>query len=121
MLFPNSQESPKVQGLDILKGSITKIPNQNGKLKIPHIGWNSLTIQKSDGLFKDIKQEAYVYFVHSYYLTAQDTSVVSAQTHYGVTIDAAIQYKNIYATQFHPEKSGIVGLKILKNFIELTT
>lgn len=118
LLFPKSEESPDANGLGIFDGSITKIPSGEG-LKIPHIGWNSLDIKKSDGLFKGIGKNPYVYFVHSYFLTASDKSIVSAQTEYGVTIDAAVEKGNVYATQFHPEKSGETGLKILRNFADI--
>ncbi len=120
LLFDGSEESPNAKGLGLLEGSITKIPNKNGQLKIPHIGWNSLDIKKTDGIFKGIEGSPYVYFVHSYYLKAKNPDIVSAQTHYGVDIDAAVRYKNIFATQFHPEKSGSVGLQILKNFVDIT-
>ena len=119
LLFPESEESKGVKGLSIFDGTITKIPNQNRTLKIPHMGWNSLNIKKKDGLFKGIEDNAYVYFVHSYYLQAKDKDIVSATTEYGVEIDAAVQKDNIFATQFHPEKSGDVGLKMLKNFVEM--
>lgn len=118
LLFPKSEESPEAEGLGIFDGSITKIPSGEG-LKIPHIGWNSLDIKKSDGLFKGIGKNPYVYFVHSYFLNASDKSIVSAQTEYGVTIDAAVERGNVYATQFHPEKSGETGLKILRNFADI--
>jgi glutamine amidotransferase len=118
LLFPESEESPNVQGLDIFKGNVTKIPNGEG-LKIPHMGWNSINILKKDGIFKGIENNTYVYFVHSYYLRAENRDIVSSQTEYGVTIDASISYKNVTATQFHPEKSGEVGLKMLKNFAEM--
>ena len=118
LLFPKSEESPDAEGLGIFDGSITKIPSGDG-LKIPHIGWNSLDIKKSDGLFKGIGKNPYVYFVHSYFLNASDKSIVSAQTEYGVTIDAAVEKGNVYATQFHPEKSGETGLKILRNFADI--
>lgn len=119
LLFAESEESPDAKGLALLDGTITKIPNDNGNLKIPHMGWNSLDIKKHDGLYKDIDGEPYVYFVHSYFLTATNKDIVSAQTEYGTTIDASVAYKNIMATQFHPEKSGAVGLQILKNFAEM--
>ncbi|MEE0266236.1 MAG: imidazole glycerol phosphate synthase subunit HisH [Acutalibacteraceae bacterium] len=119
LLFANSEESPGAKGLALLDGTITKIPNDNGKLKIPHMGWNSLDIKKRDGLFKGIEENPYVYFVHSYFLTATDKSIVSSQTQYGTTIDASVAYKNIMATQFHPEKSGKVGLQILRNFADM--
>ena len=118
LLFPESEESPEAKGLGIFDGSITKIPSGEG-LKIPHIGWNSLDIKKTDGLFKGIDKNPYVYFVHSYFLNASEKNIVSAQTQYGVTIDASIEKGNIFATQFHPEKSGETGLKILKNFADI--
>ena len=118
LLFPASEESPEAKGLGIFDGSITKIPSGEG-LKIPHIGWNSLDIKKTDGLFKGIDKNPYVYFVHSYFLNASEKNIVSAQTQYGVTIDASIEKGNIFATQFHPEKSGETGLKILKNFADI--
>ena len=120
LLFDKSEENPDARGLGLLKGSITKIPNDNGMLKIPHMGWNSLDIKKHDGLFRGIEGEPYVYFVHSYYLRADEESIVSSRTHYGVDIDASVSCGNIYATQFHPEKSGKTGLRILKNFAEMT-
>ena len=119
LLFPESEESPNASGLGLLKGTITKIPKQEG-IKVPHMGWNSLNIRKNDGLFKGIEGNPYVYFVHSYYLTAEDKDIVSADTFYSTEIHAAVQYKNIHATQFHPEKSGEVRLKILRNFADMT-
>ena len=116
LLFEESEESPGVNGLGVLKGRIKKIPAGNG-LKIPHIGWNSLNIKEYDGLFQNIEQNPYVYFVHSYYLEAEHQNVVSSTTNYGVKIDASIQHGNLFATQFHPEKSGKTGLQILKNFV----
>ena len=118
LLFPESEESPNKKGLSVFDGSITKIPADTG-LKIPHIGWNSLDIIKKDGIFKGIEDNAYVYFVHSYFLTAKNPEIVAARTNYGVQIDAAIEWENVSATQFHPEKSGEVGLKILKNFADM--
>lgn len=120
LLFDGSEESPGAKGLGILKGSITKIPSQNGALKIPHMGWNSLDICQHGGIFKGIPEDAYVYFVHSYFLKAEDDAIVAARTYYGVAIDAAVQYRNVIATQFHPEKSGKVGLQMLRNFVEMT-
>ena len=119
LLFPESEETPGVKGLDIFKGTITKIPNQNRTLKIPHMGWNNISIKQKNGIFKGIEGKPYVYFVHSFYLKAQDKDIVAATTQYGVEIDAAVQKSNIIATQFHPEKSGEVGLKMLKNFVEM--
>lgn len=115
LLFPESEESPGAQGLGVFEGSITKIPNGGG-LKIPHMGWNSISINKDSRLFAGIADNPYVYFIHSYFLHAADRKIVAAQTEYGVTIDAAIECGNVFATQFHPEKSGGVGLRILKNF-----
>ncbi len=118
LLFPESEESPGAEGLGIFEGTITKIPNGDG-LKIPHMGWNSLTINPQSRLLKGIGEEPYVYFVHSYYLTAKDRDLVAARTEYGVTIDAAVEKGNVFATQFHPEKSGETGLKILRNFAKI--
>lgn len=118
LLFEKSDESPDTNGLGIFKGTITKIPNGEG-LKIPHMGWNSISVLKSDGIFKNIEDGSYVYFVHSYYLDAEDKTIVSAQTDYGVRIDAAVTRDNVTATQFHPEKSGDIGLLMLKNFAEM--
>lgn len=118
LLFEGSEEDPGVFGLGVLKGKICRIPNID-QLKIPHIGWNSLRIRKPEGLFQGMEENPYVYFVHSYYLHAEDRDVVSATTEYGVQIDAAVQKGNLFATQFHPEKSGHTGLKMLKNFVSL--
>lgn len=118
LLFERSDEAPGVAGLGILKGEIVRIPDDGG-LKVPHIGWNSLKLQNDGRLFKGIDAEAYVYFVHSYYLRAADPYIVKARTHYGVDIDASVEQGNVFATQFHPEKSSAVGLKILKNFAAL--
>jgi len=118
MLFEESEESHGVTGLGVFHGKITKIPASCG-LKIPHMGWNSLKILQTDGVLSGLPQNSYVYFVHSFFLHAEDERIVSAQTEYGVTIDAAVQYKNVHATQFHPEKSCRAGLQILKNFVAL--
>ena len=118
LLFESSEECPGVEGLSILKGTITKIPPKDG-IKIPHMGWNSLSIRPGTRLFQGIEDNAYVYFVHSYYLTAQDKDTVAATTDYSVNIHAAVEKDNIFACQFHPEKSSVVGLKILKNFADL--
>ncbi len=119
LLFTESEESPDVRGLGLLKGTICKIPNAGGTLKIPHMGWNSLDIRKTDGIFTGIPQNTYVYFVHSYFLKADDENIVSSQTEYGTVIDSSVQYQNIMATQFHPEKSGQAGLQMLKNFVKM--
>lgn len=116
LLFDYSEES-NCAGLGILKGRIKKIPGE--RLKIPQMGWNSIDITREGMLFKEIKNGSYVYFVHSYYLDAEDKSIVSSTVEYGTTLDVAIECGNIYATQFHPEKSGDLGLKILKNFAGL--
>ena len=118
LLFERSEESPGVPGLGILKGEILRIPDQPG-LKIPHMGWNSLELSRDGRLFLGIPDEAYVYFVHSYYLKAADESIVRAVTSYGTQIHAAVEQDNIFAVQFHPEKSSEVGLAILKNFAQL--
>lgn len=118
LLFPGSEESEGAEGLGIFDGTITKIPGGEG-LKIPHMGWNSIKIKDGSRLFKGIGEEPYVYFVHSYYLNAADRDIVAAQTEYGVTIDAAVERGNVFATQFHPEKSGSTGLNILKNFVDI--
>lgn len=118
LLFESSEESPGVEGLGLLKGKIVRIPDKEG-LKIPHIGWNSLTLQNSGRLFEGISQEAYVYFVHSYYLKAEDPEIVKATTDYSTLIHASVEQGNVFACQFHPEKSSTVGLKILKNFAEI--
>jgi glutamine amidotransferase len=116
MLFDYSTEGgEKVKGLGLLKGSVTQFPLDMG-LKVPHMGWNSLDIKQSNGIFKGIQQNSYVYFVHSYYLTAQDESDIAASCKYGIKFDAAVSRGNIVGTQFHPEKSGDVGLNILRNF-----
>ena len=119
LLFESSEESPGVKGLGLLRGRILRIPDQEG-LKIPHMGWNSIKTKEGSRLFKDIPPESYVYFVHSYYLSAEDPEDVAAVTHYSTTIHAAVEHDQIYACQFHPEKSSSVGLRILQNFIRLT-
>ena len=118
LLFVGSEESEGTEGIGVFSGKIKRIPNGEG-LKIPHMGWNSLSFMNREGIFRDIDDNPYVYFVHSYYLDSPDKSIVTAQTEYGVTIDAAVMKDNITATQFHPEKSGDVGLKMLKNFAEM--
>ena len=118
LLFACSEESEGVEGLGILPGKILKIPDCPG-LKIPHMGWNSLEIKPGAKLFEGIGNGAYVYFVHSYYLKAEDESIVAASAEYSTHIHASVERDNVYACQFHPEKSGEVGLAILKNFIRL--
>ena len=118
LLFERSDESPEATGLGILKGEILRIPDAEG-LKIPHMGWNSLHLQNNGRLFKGLKENDYVYFVHSYYLKAEDEEIVKATTNYSVNIHASVEKDNVFACQFHPEKSSDVGLQILKNFVEL--
>lgn len=122
LLFESSEESPGVEGLGLLKGKILRIPdgkNEDGTaLKIPHIGWNSLEFPKQGRLFQGLSKEPYVYFVHSYYLKAEE-DIVTARTQYGVSIDASVEKGNVFACQFHPEKSSETGLHILKNFVEI--
>ena len=118
LLFESSEESPGVEGLGICKGKILRIPSTDG-LKIPHMGWNSLHYDHSGRLFAGIEEDSYVYFVHSYYLEAEDEEIVTASTEYAVHIHASIEQGNVFACQFHPEKSSDTGLAILKNFIKL--
>lgn len=115
LLFERSDESDGVSGLGILPGEILRIPDAPG-LKIPHIGWNSLHLNGTGRLFSGISEQAYVYFVHSYYLKAKEPDIVKATCEYGVTIHASVEKENVFACQFHPEKSGEAGLKILRNF-----
>lgn len=118
LFFDSSEESAGVEGLSLLPGQIVRIPARDG-YKIPHMGWNSIKINPSSRLLKGIKNGSYVYFVHSYYLKAEREVDVAATTEYVADIHAAVERGNVFATQFHPEKSGEVGLKILKNFIDL--
>lgn len=115
LLFESSEESPGVDGLGIFKGSVVKIPEHG--LKIPHMGWNNISLTKKSRILP--QKKPYVYFVHSYYINAQDKSDVSAYTEYGERLDVAVERGNVFATQFHPEKSGEVGLGILKRFLDL--
>ena len=118
LLFEGSEETPNVKGLGIFKGNVVKIPKKD-KLKIPHMGWNSLELPKESKILKNIGDEPFVYFVHSYYIKPEDEGLISAYTEYGSKLGVAIEKDNIFATQFHPEKSGKIGMQILKNFIEL--
>ena len=117
LLFESSEETPGVSGLGILKGKIVRIPDGPG-LKIPHMGWTSLSVREGASLFQGLEKEPYVYFVHSYYLQAEDPAIVAATTEYGVTIHASVEKGNVFACQFHPEKSSKTGLMILKNFLQ---
>ena len=118
LLFESSEEAPGVKGLSVLPGKIVRFPSEIG-LKIPQIGWNELKQPNKGRLFKGIYDGEFVYFVHSYYLIADDPKDVVATTEYGVTVHASVERGNVFACQFHPEKSSDVGLKILKNFIDL--
>ena len=141
LMFESSDEGPGVKGLGLLPGKILRIP-KSGDLKIPHMGWNNIKVKEDSRLFKGLPENPYVYFVHSYYLKAQDEQIVAASTEYsthihasylqaddedivaatteyGVKIHAAVEKDNIFACQFHPEKSSTVGLQILKNFVSL--
>ena len=118
LLFEGSDESQGVEGLHILDGKILRIPDKEG-LKIPHIGWNSLELKNDGRLFKNMNQNPYVYFVHSYYLKADDASIVKATCDYSTCIHASVEKDNVFACQFHPEKSSDVGLSILKNFTQI--
>ncbi len=121
ILFAGSEESPNVDGLKIFSGRVRKI--RAGDLKIPHMGWNSVSIRNEElgirNLFNGINDNSYFYFVHSYHAEPEDKKIIAATTTYGEKVTAAIEFENIFATQFHPEKSGDVGLHVLKNFVEL--
>lgn len=118
LLFECSDEAPGIEGLGILKGKVLRIPDRKG-LKIPHMGWNSLHLENNGRLFRGIEEQSYVYFVHSYYLQAEEEQIVKASAEYGVHIHASVEKDNVFACQFHPEKSSDVGMKILKNFVQL--
>lgn len=115
LLFEKSEETPGVEGIGIFKGSVVKIPDCG--LKIPHMGWNNISLTKPSKILPDTNP--FVYFVHSYYINAEDKSIVSAYTEYGTRLDVAVECGNVFATQFHPEKSGDAGMGILKRFLEL--
>ena len=117
LLFDSSEESPGVEGLGIFKGEIVKIQKQ-GEYKIPHMGWNSLSFPQETPLFQGLPENPFVYFVHSFYAKPEDAAIVAATTNYCGELTVAVQKDNIFATQFHPEKSGDVGLTILKNFLD---
>ena len=118
LLFERSEEAPGVKGLGLLKGEILRIPEAPG-MKIPHMGWNSLHLEHDGRLFRGVEEQSYVYFVHSYYLKAEEEDIVKASTEYCTHIHASVEKGNVFACQFHPEKSSGVGLRILKNFVEL--
>ena len=112
-------EETETKGLGWISGKVSKINNQNGKFKLPHIGWNQINIVKDGKLFKDIENNSHVYFVHSYEFIPQDNDVISATTDYSSNLVCAVEKENIFGTQFHPEKSDKIGLKIIENFINL--
>lgn len=118
LLFESSEESPQAKGLGILKGKILRLPKKEG-YKIPHMGWNSLRYDNPGRLFRGIPEDSYVYFVHSYYLEAEDPGIVTASAEYTAKIHASVEQGNVFACQFHPEKSSDTGLAILGNFIGL--
>lgn len=118
LLFEGSEESPGVPGLGILKGKVVRFDEREG-YKIPHMGWNSLHLQNGGRLFKDIPEQSYVYFVHSYYLKAEDETIVKATSDYADLIHASVEKDNVFACQFHPEKSSDIGLHILNNFVSI--
>lgn len=118
LLFCSSDESPNVKGLGIFDGEIVTIPKDMG-LKVPHIGWNSVSLNQTNGIFDGIKDDSYFYFVHSYYLKNADKDIVAGTTQYVVDIQCAVQKGLVCATQFHPEKSSEVGLNLLRNFVKM--
>ena len=118
LMFESSEEGPGVKGLGLLPGKIVKFPEKEG-FKIPHMGWNSIDVKEGSRLFKGVSNNSYVYFLHSYYLQAENENDVAATTEYITHVHASVEHDNIFACQFHPEKSGDVGLRILKNFCEL--
>jgi glutamine amidotransferase len=115
LFFETSEEGPG-DGLGFFKGKIVRL---KGDLKIPHMGWNTINMTKPCQLFEDIKEDSYVYFVHSLYPIPQDAGIICTKTTYGTTFASAVEGKNVYGTQFHPEKSGDVGLQILRNFAKI--
>ena len=112
-------EQTKTKGLGWISGKVLQIDNQNGKYKLPHIGWNQINITKDSKIFKDIENNSHMYFVHSYEFVPKDKSVISATTEYSSNIVCSVEKENIFGTQFHPEKSDKIGLKIIDNFISL--
>jgi imidazole glycerol-phosphate synthase subunit HisH len=119
VLFSESEESPGIKGLDVFPGKVVRFPDslREENLKIPHMGWNNLNIKKNSSLLEDVGSD-YMYFVHSYYVQPEEDEVIVATVNYGLDVPAVVGRDNVFATQFHPEKSGDVGLKILKNFLE---
>ena len=119
MFADTGYEEIETKGLGWISGKVTKIDNQNGKYKLPHIGWNEINILKESRIFKDIKDKSHMYFVHSYEFVPNDKNIVSATTDYSSNHVCAVEKDNIFGTQFHPEKSDKIGLKIIDNFINL--
>ena len=119
-MFANiGYEETETKGLGWISGKVSKIDNQNGKYKLPHIGWNQINIVKDSKIFKDIKNNSHMYFVHSYEFIPEDKNVISAKTDYSSNIVCAVERENIFGTQFHPEKSDKLGLQVIRNFINL--
>ena len=112
-------EETETKGLSWISGKVSKIDNQNGKYKLPHIGWNQINIIKRSKIFKDIEDNSHMYFVHSYEFVPEDKNVISATTDYSSNIVCSVEKENIFGTQFHPEKSDKIGLKIIENFIKI--
>ena len=112
-------EETETKGLGWVSGKVSKIDNQNGKFKLPHIGWNQINIVKDSKIFKDIENNSHMYFVHSYEFVPNDKSVISGTTDYSSNIVCSVEKENIFGTQFHPEKSDKIGLKVIQNFIDL--
>ena len=112
-------EEAETKGLGWISGKVSKIDNQNGKYKLPHIGWNQINIVKDSKIFKDIENNSHMYFVHSYEFVPEDKNIISATTDYSSNIVCSVEKENIFGTQFHPEKSDKIGLKIINNFISL--
>jgi len=119
MFADTGYEETETKGLGWISGKVSKIDNQNGKYKLPHIGWNEINIVKDSKIFKDIENKSHMYFVHSYELIPEDKNVITATTDYSTNIICSVEKKNIFGTQFHPEKSDKLGLKIIENFIKL--
>ncbi len=117
LMFEESDETPNVKGLGIFKGKSVRIPDTG--LKIPHMGWNNITIVKDSKILGNTQNSPYVYFVHSYYIDTPQKEIISAYTEYGARLDIAVEKDNVFATQFHPEKSSDAGMQILRNFINL--
>ena len=119
MLADVGYEETETKGLGWISGSVSKIDNHNSKYKLPHIGWNQINILKDSKIFKDIENNSHMYFVHSYEFVPKDKNVISATTDYSSKIVCSVEKENIFGTQFHPEKSDKIGLKIINNFIKL--